>query len=62
MSEEAVTCYAITAGLADIELRNQVITMANWGQIVGPAQLEAYCTAYENTRGDPVEAPQVSMK
>ena len=37
--EEAILFYATLAGLVDMELRNQVITMANLDKIVNLAKL-----------------------
>ena len=45
--EEAIAFYATLAGLEDMELRNQVITMANLDKIVDLAKLEAHCATYE---------------
>ena len=52
--EEAITLYAMLAGLEDMELRNQVITRENLEKTVDLAKWEVHYAAYESARRNQV--------
>ena len=52
--EEAIPFYATLAGLADMDLRNQVITRTNLDKTMDLAKLEAHRATYESGRRNQV--------